>query len=241
MNLLFDMHAGIAGDMTIGALLDFGADKSKLIAGIKHLNLEGYTLSFEKEIVNGVEGYNFDVFLEENVRWKKRYLKDIKQLLEQSDLSVTVKKNAINMFMILAEAEAKAHKTSMDKIDFHEVGAVDTIIDIVGTSILLEDIAPENIYFTELYDGTGFINYRFGQLPVPVPAVKNIAAKFGLVIHELDESGEHVTPTGASIVANYKNQPLPSDDFRIGKTGYGVGNNVFDSGKGVLKIQELHF
>lgn len=239
MDLLFEMKSGIAGDMTIGALLSLGADKNQLIRGINQLNIEGYTLRFDEREIAGKWVYDFDVIIADDYCGYKRYLKDVKQIIGQTSLSDHIKENALNMFNILAQAEAKAHKIPIDRIEFHEVGAIDTLIDIVGISILIDDLSPNHVYFSDLYDGKGFITYRYGKLPVPVPAVKNIAKAYQLTIHQLDEAGEHITPTGATIIANFKGKDLPDNPYHIDKIGYGLGNRVFDSGHGMLTVKKI--
>ena len=152
MNLYFEMYSGISGDMTIGALLDLGASREKLEEGIKSLGIDGYELVFEKLKKNGIDAYNFDTKIQEG--HVHRHLSDIYEIIDRGSFNDNVKNKAKKIFDIIADSEAKAHAVDKQEIHFHEVGAMDSIIDIVGVSILLDDLNVENVYFSDLYDIT---------------------------------------------------------------------------------------
>lgn len=272
MDLYFEMYSGIAGDMTIGALLDLGASKEKLVAGIKSLNLTGYELVFERAKKNGIDAYNFDVILEGHHHHDHghshdhhhhdhdhnhnhdhthehehehdhhhdhvhRNIEDIRKIIDGSDLNENIKKNALGIFEIIADAEAMAHGIDKTEVHFHEVGAVDSIIDIVGVAILLDDLEVENLYFSDLYEGSGYQMCAHGPMPIPVPAVANILADSNINLNFIGEEGEHITPTGAAIVKYfYKKAPT---SFKIKKIGLGAGNKDFEKSTNILRVMEI--
>ena len=272
MDLYFEMYSGIAGDMTIGALLDLGASKEKLIEGIKSLGLTGYDLVFERVKKNGIDSYNFDVILaghdhdhegdhchchehthedghthshehchdhdhDHHHDHVHRNLTDIEEIINSSDLNDNIKKNALGIFDIIGDAEAKAHGIDKSEVHFHEVGAIDSIIDIVGTCICLDDLGVENIYFSDLYEGFGYQMCAHGPMPIPVPAVANILADSKINLNFIGEEGEHITPTGAAIVKYfYKKAP---ESFKIKKIGLGAGNKDFEKSTNILRVIEI--
>lgn len=271
MDLYFEMYSGIAGDMTIGALLDLGASKEKLIEGIKSLNLTGYELVFDRVKKNGIDAYNFDVILEDHDHHHDhhhehnhnhehhhehshedhghehnhdhhhdhvhRNIESITEIINSSPLNDTIKKNALGIFDIIGDAEAKAHGIDKSEVHFHEVGAIDSIIDIVGTCILLDDLGVENIYFSDLYEGCGYQMCAHGPMPIPVPAVANILADSDINLNFIGEEGEHITPTGAAIVKYfYKKAPA---SFKIKKIGLGAGNKDFEKSTNILRAIEI--
>lgn len=292
MDLYFEMYSGIAGDMTIGALLDLGASKEKLAEGIKSLGLTDYDLVFERVKKNGIDSYNFDVILaghdhdhnhdhhhdhegdhchchehthedghthshehchdhdhhdhdhnhhdHEHCHIHShvhRNLNDIEKIINTSDLNENIKKNALGIFDIIGDAEAQAHGIDKSEVHFHEVGAIDSIIDIVGTCICLDDLGVENIYFSDLYEGFGYQMCAHGPMPIPVPAVANILADSEINLNFIGEEGEHITPTGAAIVKYfYKKSP---ESFKIKKIGLGAGNKDFKKSTNILRVIQI--
>ncbi len=266
MDLYFEMNSGIAGDMTIAALLDLGASKEKLIKAIESLGIDGYELVFDRKDKNNIDAYNFDVILKnhshdhshshaekdkegdnhnhshshnhDHSHHAHRHLKDVNEIINKADISLNAKESALAIFDIIADAEAKAHGIDKSEVHFHEVGAVDSIIDIIGTSVLLDDLGVENIYFSDLHEGYGYQKCDHGQMPIPVPAVVNILAGSDVSIKLLDEEGEHVTPTGAAIVRHFdKGDKLES--FKIKKIGLGAGNRDFGRYTNILRVMEI--
>ena len=271
MDLYFEMNSGIAGDMTIAALLDLGASKERLVKAIDSLDIDRYELVFNRKNKNGIDAYNFDVILDSekhehshshgkdrhhshNIEDESsknhshshhhhdghvhRHLKEVTELIDKADISQRAKDNALGIFDIIADAEAKAHGIDKSEVHFHEVGAVDSIIDIIGTSVLLDDLDVGNIYFSDLNEGYGYQNCAHGQMPIPVPAVINILAGSDINIKLLDESGEHVTPTGAAIV-RYFDKGNKLDSFKIKNIGLGAGNRDFDKYTNILRVMEI--
>ena len=167
-----------------------------------------------------------------------RHLKDIEKIIDCGDFSDKVKSDAKKVFGVIADAESKAHGIDRDKVHFHEVGAVDSIVDIVGVCVLLEDLAPEQIYTTCLCEGRGFRSCAHGAMPVPVPAVLNIVKNCSLSIKIIEDEGEHVTPTGAAIAAVF-GEGLPHGDFTINRIGLGAGSREFKNTTNILRIMSI--
>lgn len=280
MDLYFEMNSGIAGDMTIAALLDLGASKEKLEKAIESLGIDGYELVFDRKIKNNIDANNFDVILtneghHHNHEGEKpknhshdhehshdhihehvdengnaythshgddhhghRHLKEITELINKADISEKAKKDALGIFDIIADAEAKAHGIEKSAVHFHEVGAVDSIIDIIGTAVLIDDLGAENIYFSDLSEGYGYQYSSHGQMPIPVPAVVNILAGSDVTLKLLDEEGEHVTPTGAAIV-RYYDKGEKVDSFKVKNIGLGAGNKDFAKYTNILRVMEI--
>lgn len=157
-----------------------------------------------------------------------RTLSGILHIIAHADITAEAKKIAENIFTILAEAEAKAHGVGLDEVHFHEVGAVDSIVDIVAVAVCLDNLNITDVVSTELYEGYGFVRCQHGVIPVPVPAVANIAEKHGLSLHITDTVGELVTPTGAAIIAAIKNMDKLPRKFSIEKIGVGAGKRNYD-------------
>ncbi len=272
MDLYFEMNSGIAGDMTIAALLDLGASKEKLVNAIESLGIDGYELVFDRKIKNNIDANNFDVILtnknhnhshegkenhdhdhthehvDENGNTYThshgddhhghRHLKEITELINKADISEKAKQDALGIFDIIADAEAKAHGIEKSAVHFHEVGAVDSIIDIIGTAVLIDDLGAENIYFSDLSEGYGYQYSSHGQMPIPVPAVVNILAGSDVTLKLLDEEGEHVTPTGAAIV-RYYDKGEKVDSFKVKNIGLGAGNKDFAKYTNILRVMEI--
>lgn len=156
-----------------------------------------------------------------------RNIQDVYEIIDRLEGQENVKERARSMFRVVAEAESRAHGIPVEEVHFHEVGAVDSIVDIISTAVCLEDIGADEIVFSELYEGSGHVKCRHGVLPVPVPAVLNIVQEHKLLLHRLDVQGEMVTPTGAAIAAaSATSQKLPGN-CRILRTGTGAGKKDF--------------
>lgn len=156
-----------------------------------------------------------------------RSLPDILQILEAGALTPGAKALAERIFTILAQAEAQAHGVALEQVHFHEVGAVDSIVDIVAAAVCLDNLGVTEVVVPVLNEGGGFVRCQHGKLPVPVPATLNIAAQHGLNLHILPVEGELVTPTGAAIVAAVKTEDALPERFRVLKTGYGAGKRRY--------------
>lgn len=234
MNLYFECKSGISGDMSVAALLDLGASREKLdkaLASMKLDNEFGYVIS--KKAVNAIMASDFDVILPEHHHHghhhEHRNLDDVNAIIDRADTTENAKNLAKKIFKIVAEAESKVHGKDIKDVHFHEVGAIDSIADIVSFAVLFDDLNPEKVYFSTLTDGQGFVECQHGKIPVPVPAVCEIAAAYRLPLKISDNNGEMVTPTGAAIAAAlYSEERLP-DEFVIEKVGYGAGKRPYEN------------
>ena len=167
-----------------------------------------------------------------------RNLRDIIQILEHSEMSLNARNLAVKIFTVLAEAEASVHGKTIDEVHFHEVGAVDSIVDIAAAAICIDNLHPDQIIVSPLSDGTGTIRCQHGIIPVPVPAVSAITARYGLPMKIVPVSGELVTPTGAAIAAALRNGDKLPEEFRIVRTGLGAGKRDYPT-TGVLRAMLL--
>jgi pyridinium-3,5-bisthiocarboxylic acid mononucleotide nickel chelatase len=216
----FDCFAGISGDMTIGALLDAGVDFDALRNQLATLALSGYELGIEKVKRSGIAATKFHVRVEEG-KQPARKLADIREMIHNSPLSESVKARSIQVFEKLAVAEAQVHGTTIDRIHFHEVGAVDSIIDVIGAMIGFELLGIEKFLSSPLRVGFGTITVAHGLMPVPAPATAELVK--GLPVYAGEMEGEFVTPTGAAIIATlcagYGAMPM----MEIQRIAYGAG------------------
>ncbi|MCY6355032.1 nickel pincer cofactor biosynthesis protein LarC [Clostridium sp. ZS2-4] len=254
--LYYDCFSGISGDMNLGAMIDLGVDKDYLISELLKLNLEDeYKIEVRRDIRKGIEGTKADVILKvdhdhhdyihghdhqhshgdshehyqhchEHNHHIHRNLNDIEDIINSSSLSDNVKKLSLNMFMKVAHAESKVHGKSLYQVHFHEVGAVDSIVDIVGAAICLDYLKVDKIMASSIELGGGFVKCAHGLIPVPAPAtveiLKGIPVKSGIVPFET------TTPTGAAILAANVNEFTDMKEFTIEKIGYGVGERDTD-------------
>jgi uncharacterized protein (TIGR00299 family) protein len=243
MNILyFDCFAGISGDMTLSALIDLGVDVEQLSGELNKLHLDGWKLNLSDVSKHGIGAKQVNVVVEEKTHvhthrglpllhhhhpHAHRTMADIAHIIDESAISAGAKDIAKRIFMRLAVAEAKIHGATPDNVHFHEVGAVDSIIDIVGTAICLDWLAPAKICASVLHDGYGFVKCQHGTIPIPVPAVTEVLAARGAGLKQLDIEGELVTPTGAAIIAELAESFGPMPEMKITKNGYGAGTKDF--------------
>ena len=223
--LYFDIIIGISGDMTLSTLLNLGVPKEIFLEELDKLNLNGeFEIEINEKFENGIKGTNVNVIAKEN--HVHRNLIDIYDIIEQSSLNDNIKENAKKIFMEVAKAEAKVHGTSIDKIHFHEVGAIDSIVDIVGSCILIDLLCVDKIYATKVPLGSGFVKCAHGIIPVPAPAVaeilKDVPVKFNNV------AGECTTPTGAAIIKTMCDEFVDEIEFETKQIGYGIGYKKFE-------------
>lgn len=237
--ILLDCFSGISGNMFIGALLDAGLQESELRDMLKKLPVTGYKLQIARVNKGGVSATHFDVELDHAVHQPHRHLEDIVGVIEKSGLSAAVKRRSIAVFRALAEAEGKVHGEAPDHVHFHEVGAVDAIIDIVGTVFALERLGVEKVYADSITTGKGFVKCAHGLLPVPAPATAELLN--GIPYRQGDVEKELVTPTGAALLKvlcdGYGGAP---GSFTGERVAYGAGTrdlaspNVLRARLGIL-------
>lgn len=238
--LYYDCFAGISGDMNLGALIDVGVDRKYLLSELDKLAVSGFDVLVSKEQKNGISGTRVTIKLDEDKsehtqsghehshshHRKNRNLEDITEIIRKSSLNGFVKELSIRIFNKIAEAEARIHNRPLSEVHFHEVGALDSIADIVGAAICIDYLKPDIILASPVELGGGFVKCAHGTFPVPAPAtaeiLKGIPVKSGAVMEET------TTPTGAAILATIVNSFTSETNFIIDKIGYGLGYKTFE-------------
>lgn len=270
--LYLECYSGISGDMTVGALLDLGADRGKLEQVLQTVPAQGFEVKISKVRKSGIEACDFDVILdhehenhdhdmdylfgadaaaveghaghyqgeqehhhqeeqEHHHHHEHRSLGDVLGILDKTQMTDSARELAGKIFRIVAEAESEVHAKPLEEVHFHEVGAIDSIVDIIAIAVCFDDLRKkENI--TEvivpvLYEGTGTVRCQHGVLPIPVPAVAAIVRKAGIRMHLIPDQGEFVTPTGAAAVAALRTSDQLPSEFVIRRTGLGAGKRDY--------------
>ena len=239
--LYFDCSSGISGNMTLGALLEIVGDEKYLLEELKKLNIDGYKIEISKQVKNGITGTYVNVILEhehhhshededehehhhhEHHHHEHRNLNDVNNIIDNSSLDNNTKDLAKRIFLRVAKAESKVHNKPLDEVHFHEVGAIDSIVDIVGTAILINKINPDKIISSIVNDGYGFIECAHGTMAVPVPATSEIFANSNVKFRQIDIDTELVTPTGAAIIAELAEDFITLPAMVTEKIGWGTG------------------
>ncbi|ESP62528.1 hypothetical protein SMITH_442 [Smithella sp. ME-1] len=226
--LYYDCFAGISGDMNLGAMLDLGVDSKYLLKELGKLPIDYYKIKISRSKRGGITGTKFDVLVPTQKKasthsdLKERTYRDVIKLIRQSKLSANVQNISLDIFTRLAQAEGKIHGHNIEDVHFHELGAIDSIIDIVGAAVCLDYLKVGKIISSPLQLGSGIIHCSHGTLPVPAPAtaeiLKGIPVKTGLVPFEA------TTPTGAAIIAATASVFTDKIDFTPEKIGYGLGS-----------------
>ena len=233
----FDSVGGAAGDMILAALGSLGADLKQIEQGL-NTAIPGDAFAIEKIPFSdyGMNGAKLEVKITEN-SGTERALPEIAEIIDNAPMPDAAKKLAHEVFHRLAHAEGEVHGCHAHHVHFHEVGAIDSIADIVSFSVLFDDLHPEKVYFSTLTEGQGFVECQHGKLPVPVPAVCEIASKYELPLKITNNDGEMVTPTGAAIAAAlYTGENLP-EKFIIEKVGYGAGKRKYENP--ILRVMKI--
>ncbi|MDP9382150.1 MAG: nickel pincer cofactor biosynthesis protein LarC [Chloroflexota bacterium] len=220
--LYLDAYSGVSGDMFLGVLLDLGVPLSHLSEQLGSLSVSGWRLEAETASQHGITGTRAKVVLEETQQ-PHRHLSDIRAIIANSGLAPQVKADVVAVFRRLAEAEAKVHGTGVEEVHFHEVGAVDAIVDIVGVCLGLRYLGIQQLACSPLPLGTGFVKAAHGLLPVPAPATLEILSTVGASVLPGKGEGEMVTPTGAALVAHFGRFGNATPAIRPHRTGYGFG------------------
>ncbi len=253
--LYFDCFSGISGNMTLGALLDIGVEERVLLEGLKLLGVSGYELKIEKKLKNGIMGTYLEVELEQEKHshdhdhsvevaaghshhmndrtdhmhdrtHEHRSYKDIVKLIDDSSLNDRVKQLSKKIFAVIAEAEGKIHGKPVAEVHFHEVGAVDSIVDIVGTAICIDALGIESIVFSSLPLSRGFVKCQHGVFPLPAPATLEILKD--TPVYYNNAGFELVTPTGAAIVKALGSEHGELGNVMIDRIGYGLGKKTYE-------------
>jgi hypothetical protein len=229
----FDCFSGISGDMTLGALVDAGVSIDALRTELARLDLAGYELKAEKVKRGGIAATKVHVVIQEQSR-KPRHLADIVKLIEGSSLSLAVRTKSSGIFKRLADAEAKVHATTPDHIHFHEVGAVDAIVDIVGSVIGLELLGITKVLMSGINVGSGTVQTSHGLLPIPAPATAELL--IGIPVYQSATQFELATPTGAAIISTLGSAVGNLPPMKIDRIAYGAGDQDFPNQPNVLRV-----
>lgn len=224
--LYYDCFSGISGDMNLGALLDLGVDPQFLISELKKLDIGAYEIAVRKEQRKGITGTRVEVIVPPESHLEERRFRDIVPLIEGSSLKDKVKDMSLKIFLKLAEAESKVHGHGIDDVHFHEVGAVDSLVDVVGAAVCLDALGPAMVISSPIQLGGGFVKCRHGVLPVPAPATVEILK--GLPVRTGAVPFETTTPTGAAILAATAQRFTDRVEFIPERLGYGVGGRDTD-------------
>ena len=243
--LYFDCSSGISGNMTLGALLEIVGDDNYLLQELKKLNVDGYKIEISNKVKNGITGKYVDVILDDEHHHEHehehihehshehehehehhhshRNLNDVNEIIDKSSIDEKSKDLAKRIFLRVAKAESKVHNKPLEEVHFHEVGAIDSIVDIVGTAILINKINPDKILSSVVNDGYGFIECAHGTMAVPVPATTEIFANSNVKFRQIDVDTELVTPTGAAIIAELAEDFTTLPAMVTRKIGWGAG------------------
>lgn len=249
--LHFDCSSGISGDMAVAAMLDLGADESGLREVLSGLGVDGFSVKVSEVLKSGVRAKDFAVLLDEDNRdHDPEYLygrvhdddrrhrhgrsyPEIEGIIGSSPLSTGARDVAMRILRILGEAESEAHGVPLEQVHFHEVGAVDSIVDIVSLAYCVDDLGFRDVSFSDLFEGCGTVRCQHGVIPVPVPAVVNIAMKHGIPLRLTGSAGEYVTPTGAAFAAAVRTRD-PPESLVVRRVGTGAGKRESER-SGILR------
>lgn len=250
-NILYlECYAGISGDMFVASLLDLGVDENYLRENLCTLPLTGYKINISRVKKMALDACNFNVVLDvdnhdhdmhylygknetqheqhHHHHHEHRGLQEIIDIINTSKITAKAKDIAIKIFNIIAQAEAQAHGVDINEVHFHEVGAIDSIVDIVAAAVCIDKLNITKVICPKLYEGRGLVHCQHGKMPIPVPAVVNIVIEHNLKLHYTDTYGELITPTGAAIVAGIKTDDNLPETFTIQKIGIGAGKRKYD-------------
>jgi pyridinium-3,5-bisthiocarboxylic acid mononucleotide nickel chelatase len=253
--LYLDLFSGISGDMFLAALIDLGIEAVQLERELEKLRLDGYHLHVTRGHKSSLEGVKFDVHLSSDHDHGKespaqghahphshahphehgRTFAQIRQLIAGSQLSDWVKQKAVAVFQRIAAAEGKIHGLPPDQVGFHEVGAVDSIIDIIGACLALEMLGKPRVLASPVIEGTGWIDCAHGRFPIPVPATLAILGARGIPLSQCAEPNELVTPTGAALLAELVESFGPMQGLVAERIGYGLGTRDNQTRPNVLR------
>ncbi len=230
--LYFDCFAGASGNMILGGLIALGVDKDGLIQGLQRLSTAELALEIETVDRSGISATHVNVVVSDEQL--HRHLSDIEKIISDSTLSDLVKKRSITIFTRLAEAEAKVHGIEIQEVHFHEVGAMDAIIDVVGSCIGFEVLGVERFVCSKIHVGSGFVQMAHGKYPVPPPAVAELLK--GFPIYSSEVNGELITPTGAAIITSLCDSYGVLPEMIVQQTGYGAGSREYEAFPNTLRL-----
>ena len=232
--LYFDCFSGVSGNMILGAMVDAGIDIKALKKELKKLDLHSYSLKVSKVKRKGIKGTKVDVIVDKKKHLHHTHYKDIKRLIERSKLPEKIKEDSLSIFKNIAEAEAKIHRTSVDNVHFHEVGAVDSIVDVVGASICISLLNSDITLSSPINTGKGMVKTEHGLLPVPAPATTEMLK--GFPSYSSDIEFELATPTGVGIITAMAKASNTIPVMKTNVIGYGAGSKDFSDSPNLLRI-----
>jgi len=230
--LYFDCFAGASGDMILGAMVAAGVDQETLRQQLSLLGVSGYNIDFGIVDRSGISATHAKV--QAGHEHAHRHLRDILKIIDDSRLSEGVKARASTIFSRLGEAEALVHNVPIEKVHFHEVGALDAIIDVVGAAICFELLQIERFVSSPFHVGSGHVEMEHGRFPVPPPAVTELLK--GVPFYSTDIAGELLTPTGAAIITTVCSEFGPIPQLKLQQTGYGAGTRTYKKFSNVLRV-----
>jgi uncharacterized protein (TIGR00299 family) protein len=216
----FDCFSGISGNMALGALLDCGIPEDSFHRELEKIGVGGWRMEIREAAKAGLRGKFVDIHVE--TAQPPRHLEDIEKLILASALGPRIRERSLTAFRKLAQAEARAHGEPVEKIHFHEVGAVDSILDVIGSAIGLEMLGVEKVYSSAIHIGAGTVKTAHGILPVPAPAAAELLKGFSVYGRDVD--AELVTPTGAALLASWAEPALDAPPMAVERVGYGAGS-----------------
>ncbi len=255
--LYLECGSGISGDMTVAALLDLTQNEEHLRSVLRTIPIDGFSVEISRVKKVGLDCCDFNVILDkehENHDHDMEYLHgnhnhgnhnhgdhhheghthehrgmvEVEDIIHRTQMTENARKVALRIFQIIGEAEAKAHGVPVEQVHFHEVGAVDSIVDVISVAVCLDDLQADQVIIPKLYEGIGTVRCQHGILPVPVPAVANIVEKYSLNMEIMNVQGEFVTPTGAAIAAAIQTSAALPKQFKIKKIGMGAGKRTYE-------------
>jgi uncharacterized protein (TIGR00299 family) protein len=250
--LYLECASGISGDMLVGALLDLGADKQYLSEVLSTIKAEGFRIGYTRVKRSGLDCQDFDVILDakhdghdhdmeylyghdhahshdhnHEHSHEHRGIREIYEILDKTAMTDNARELAKDIFEVIAKAESAVHGVPINEVHFHEVGAIDSIVDIVAIAVCIDNLKIDKVIVPKLFDGQGTVRCQHGILPVPVPAVTNIVAEHKIAMEILNVKGELVTPTGAAAVAALRSTSKLPKEFIIKKVGMGSGKRDY--------------
>jgi uncharacterized protein (TIGR00299 family) protein len=228
----FDCFSGISGDMTLGALIHLGVPETWLKTQLAKLPISGYSIGSQLTESSSIQAVRVDVRVEKEQ--PHRHYGQVVDEIEKSELPDPIKKNSLKIFDRIAEAEAKIHGCAKKEVHFHEVGAVDAIVDIVGACLAVDYLGIESVCASPLALGSGFVECQHGVLPVPAPATVEILKN--VPVYGGNQKCELVTPTGAAIISFFADNFGPLPPMRVAGVGYGAGSHQLEKQPNLLRI-----
>ncbi|RJP79763.1 MAG: nickel pincer cofactor biosynthesis protein LarC [Candidatus Zixiibacteriota bacterium] len=229
--IYFDCYSGVSGDMILAALTDLGLDRDAWLQALRGLSVSGYDVAFSRTTRQGIAAQQVTVTVTESQ--PHRHLKHVEAIIRDSELPESVKEKSLAVFRLLAEAEARVHGTTVEKVHFHEVGAVDAIVDVTGACLALEMLGVEQVYSSPVGVGQGTAAGAHGHFPLPPPATLEILQ--GAPLRFSGVETELATPTGAALLKALARFEPPPDNLRLAGTGYGAGRKVIPQLPNVLR------